>query len=891
MTRDPPAGEPLAGDSPAPLNPLPARIGPYRVESFVHAGPSATVYRAFDETLARPVALKVLAAGRPPERLIAEARQTSPLHHPTIAGVYQAGVDPETGLAYIAFEWVDGRPLRALLRPGVPLPTREVCRIGWQIADAVAQAHARALVHGDLKADNVVLCPSGQVKLVDFGLSPIDVQIAEDELWGTPAYMAPELFRGAPRDERTDLFALGVLLHEMATGRLPFGGEDGEPEKVYQRLRQDVVPDPQAFAPDLPGELVRMIRGLVRQDPAERGPSAAEVARSLRGRSEPALKPRAARVWTLLFATVAVLGAVLFIERQRGRGGAEPVGIGDQTTPVTWLRVGAFVDPITGEETEVSRQGARFLAMFLHGDDPGSAVLGTQPGGHAGSGEGEAAVLTVSGTWGHSAQGSYRVRCEPGFGAPIELQDPDAARLAELLAERLTQPTTIRNRRASTLCTSESALAAFAEGVQRAADADFPGALELLREAQQQARYFPEATAWEAVIELLLGAHEPALARLHHVAKAPSRPARVLTSVLEVPVLDARARWGAEHPVATLLDLLLMAHDPLLGEDDWQQALRNHRGPVVEAVLAREVRGALLHGAAQRARDALLRYQTVGGSDWRSAVFERWLLVLEGKAEAGDTALNLFLLEQPLDAPSGVLRIPFLFVVGKNAAAQQHALHAAGGPQLAWADPELRRSVALILAIGGHIAEARSVALGLRVPFDPGASERVLAAIEALAGERDFAHQRLVQLGRNEGQRPQTRYLIQFTGSDAPWAAEPADASAEELPSGCSFERWRRPFQLLASAHAKRVAGDPAGARGLLSGIEWVGPDLAVLPWPELGFLAWIERITCLYHEGQGEAAAREFERFRQWWPASRAPGTRVARQADSLHILLEGDN
>ena len=198
------------------------------------------VYRAFDEELQRTIAIKLVGrdTGTPAAdrlRLVEEARAASGLNHPHICTVYETGeID---GQPFIAMEYVEGHPLSELI-PAGGLPLSSVVRYGVQIADALAHAHSRGVVHRDLKTPNVVVTPDGRAKVLDFGLArriPSDFattvtrsseSVAVPGLIGTLSYMAPEALVADPADERSDIWALGVMLFEMATGELPFTGRN-----------------------------------------------------------------------------------------------------------------------------------------------------------------------------------------------------------------------------------------------------------------------------------------------------------------------------------------------------------------------------------------------------------------------------------------------------------------------------------------------------------------------------------------------------------------------------------------------------------------------------------------------------------------------------------------
>lgn len=214
-------------------------LGHYRVVSQIGAGGMGVVYRARDEFLHRDVALKVLAQGSVDdessrEYLLHEARASSSLSHPNICTIHEVG--EFHGEFYIVMELVEGKTLRDLIG-NLGLPIETILRYGVQIAGALAHSHARSTVHRDLKSANVVVTPQGLVKVLDFGLARRLLRAAFDEatrtlgplensdqVVGTLPYMAPEVLRGEEGDHRSDLWALGVILYEAATGQLPFRG-------------------------------------------------------------------------------------------------------------------------------------------------------------------------------------------------------------------------------------------------------------------------------------------------------------------------------------------------------------------------------------------------------------------------------------------------------------------------------------------------------------------------------------------------------------------------------------------------------------------------------------------------------------------------------------------
>ncbi len=229
------------------------RLGQYEIQAPLGSGGMGEVYKAYDPTLQRTVAIKVLAKQdeHASVRLLQEARAASALDHPNICTVYEVGEatpspqpSPREGsregaVSFIVMAYVEGKPLSQRI-PADGLPPETVIRYGAQIADALAHAHERGIVHRDLKSQNVVITPEGRAKVLDFGLAARMPQADAEAvtktqeaiphagmLVGTLAYMAPEVLRGEAATARSDIWALGVLLYEMASGRLPFGGDTG----------------------------------------------------------------------------------------------------------------------------------------------------------------------------------------------------------------------------------------------------------------------------------------------------------------------------------------------------------------------------------------------------------------------------------------------------------------------------------------------------------------------------------------------------------------------------------------------------------------------------------------------------------------------------------------
>jgi serine/threonine-protein kinase len=265
----------------------PEKIGPYRIESRLGAGGMGEVYRAWDERLERWVALKIVrseAAGSETarERFRREARAAASLSHSAIVQIHDI-LDWEEGDA-IVMELVDGEPLARRLARG-PLSVREIVRLGREVAEGLAAAHAKGLIHRDLKPENVMVTGDGHAKILDFGLARRlegETRLTRDSVVvGTFRSMSPEQARGLPLDARSDLFALGLLLYEMSTGRSPFASPTTL--ETLTRICSSRQPPLRDLDPSLPEPLSRLVDHLLEKDPARRPQSAREVADSLEG--------------------------------------------------------------------------------------------------------------------------------------------------------------------------------------------------------------------------------------------------------------------------------------------------------------------------------------------------------------------------------------------------------------------------------------------------------------------------------------------------------------------------------------------------------------------------------------------------------------------------------
>jgi predicted Ser/Thr protein kinase len=312
------------------------QLGPYEITALIGSGGMGEVYRAKDTRLDRVVAIKVLpeelsADSRRRQRLEREAKAISRLSHAHVCTLFDIG--RAQGVEFLVMEYVDGESLASRLSRGA-LPIDEVLMCGVQMADALATAHRQGIVHRDLKPGNVMLTKSG-VKLLDFGLARMIEPPATDaatgqmptlttalteegSIIGTYQYMAPEQVEGGTADARTDIFALGCVLYEMATGQRTFSGST-HASLISSILREEPAPI-SAIQPLAPPALAWTVQTCLRKDPDQRWQSAVDVANELLWVAEegskagvPAAGAMRRRVRERVLLATSVLCAALFI--------------------------------------------------------------------------------------------------------------------------------------------------------------------------------------------------------------------------------------------------------------------------------------------------------------------------------------------------------------------------------------------------------------------------------------------------------------------------------------------------------------------------------------------------------------------------------------------------
>ena len=381
----------VAGDSPDG----PARLGRYEVLSELGRGGMGVVYLAHDPRLRRRVAVKLLpphlsadpsAAGR----LEREARAASAIQHPNVVAVYDVGEAPD-GRPYIVMAHHPGSTLRDLLADG-PLPRARALAIGRQVAAGLAAAHAEGVVHRDVKPANVLIDRGGTARVVDFGIAYARDGGEDRALlsMGTAAYMSPEHARGEVPDPRSDVWALGVLLCEMATGARPFRGDAVDTVLAAVAGHEPALPE------TLRGPLRDIVAGCLRKDPAERPADAGEVAALLE--ALPGARPPGRSWWrhpgrlaaAVGFVALLVAGALALLGSEERAVRDAPLG-GTAVVPLVPLAPDSALERL-GRELAVTLAASLSSVSEVPLIDPW-AVLGRIPPGADPAGDGLAASL------------------------------------------------------------------------------------------------------------------------------------------------------------------------------------------------------------------------------------------------------------------------------------------------------------------------------------------------------------------------------------------------------------------------------------------------------------------------------------------------------------------
>jgi len=333
------------------------KLGPYEIIALIGAGGMGEVYRARDTRLERTVAIKVLnsslvASPELQQRFEREARTISRLNHPHICTLYDVGRHGDA--EFLVMEYLEGETLAQRLNKG-PLPLSDLLKIGIDILEGLEQAHRAGIVHRDLKPANVMLTKAG-AKLLDFGLAkpsvaasasaastplfsavmtmsspaPQSPLTSSGAIVGTVQYMAPEQFEGKEADARSDIFAFGAMLYEMATGKRPFPGKTQI--KVVSAILEDDPPDVSQVLPGLPAAIDHVVRTCLKKLPDDRYQSAHDIAVELKWISQTvpervAQIPRFSKLWTVAALFLGVLLGGLAIHFSSTTPPAQPVAL------------------------------------------------------------------------------------------------------------------------------------------------------------------------------------------------------------------------------------------------------------------------------------------------------------------------------------------------------------------------------------------------------------------------------------------------------------------------------------------------------------------------------------------------------------------------------------
>ena len=490
-------------------SPAPSFPG-YRVLDVLGQGGMGQVYLAEDEVLGRRVAIKTIlpavsGEGAHRARFLREARAMATVEHPRVVRVYSFG--ETAGRAYFVMELVEGETLAARLQRTPRLPVEEALRIAREVAEALAAAWARGLIHRDVKPSNIILDAEGHVHVADFGLArPVETGAdpsitREGAFVGSPHYVAPEQVRAQTPDFRTDIYSLGIVLYEMLAGRRPFDGPSAM--DVVTRHLNEPPPPLRAFAPDTPEPVAHLVETMTAKSPALRPASYPTLIASLSGTragdagggASPSLPtstlPTAAlpspppaarsrgqhRVVAAVVVAVVALGAAVAVRDRFGRASRPP---GDFVVALA---------PFYGGDTESATEAQALLALVeseakrILSDEEGRSVAVTpareparsaREARHVGEQVGADAVL-----WGEvlSFRGDVEVQAtltpvaeqdraasrklgtllfERQQGSPLEARRSGAAQLAEAVARMAAQEALARGR-------PETALALLAE--------------------------------------------------------------------------------------------------------------------------------------------------------------------------------------------------------------------------------------------------------------------------------------------------------------------------------------------------------------------------------------------------------------------------------------------
>jgi len=259
------------------------KVGRYEILEVIGVGANSRVARAFDPLIARIVAIKLfpkeLAQGEARQRFVQEARVVGQISHRAIIALHDMGIDEPTQTPYLVMEFIQGQSLEKILEKG-SVPFKRACAWAADVASALAVAHRKGVIHGDVKPANILITEEDRVKLTDFGMARVASRDTKDTpLLGSPAYWCPEQILGKPQDARSDIFSLGVVLYEMITGHRPFDADSLQ--GICARVLSSTPLPPSHANPSVPTVFNELIASCLAKEPSQRCASAESLAERL----------------------------------------------------------------------------------------------------------------------------------------------------------------------------------------------------------------------------------------------------------------------------------------------------------------------------------------------------------------------------------------------------------------------------------------------------------------------------------------------------------------------------------------------------------------------------------------------------------------------------------
>ncbi len=266
-----------------PVHPESRKVGRYEILEVIGVGANSRVARAFDPLIARIVAIKLfpteLARGEARNRFVQEARVVGQISHPAVIALHDMGIDEPSQTPYLVMEFIQGQSLEKLLEKG-SIPCSKACAWAAEVATALAVAHRKGVIHGDVKPANILITEDDRIKLTDFGMARLASRDSKDTpLLGSPAYWCPEQIVGKPQDARSDIFSLGVVMYEMVTGHRPFDADSLQ--GICSRILSSTPLPPSHANPSVPAAFNELIASCLAKDPSQRCASAETLAERL----------------------------------------------------------------------------------------------------------------------------------------------------------------------------------------------------------------------------------------------------------------------------------------------------------------------------------------------------------------------------------------------------------------------------------------------------------------------------------------------------------------------------------------------------------------------------------------------------------------------------------